>query len=53
MIKTEPHGHWHHPSGWEWDDLAEARLGARKANRLWMAVRLHRPDGRRAPMGAL
>ena len=39
-IKTQPHGSWFHPQGWEWASLDDARAGARRADTLWMAVRL-------------
>lgn len=41
MIKTEPNKPgWHHPQGWSWDSKEEAVAGARKADGMWMAVRL-------------
>lgn len=50
FIKTAPHEQWSHPSGWEYDSLEEAKAGARKAERQWMAVRLYNVEtGRVVP----
>lgn len=39
-IKTQPHASWHHPSGWTADSRRDAIEMARRADRLWMRVRL-------------
>ena len=39
-IKTAPHQQWMVPAGWSWDDLTNAKAGARKADAQWTAVEL-------------
>lgn len=39
-VKTAPHQQWTRPVGWSFDDLDEAKRGARMADAQWMAVEL-------------
>lgn len=39
-VKTSPHEPWKRPLGWSYDDLDEAKQGARKADAHWMRVEL-------------
>lgn len=40
MIKTGPHQSWMHPSGWTAPTREAAIEMGRRADRLWMAVRV-------------
>ncbi len=39
-IKTQPHGRWFPPVGWDASTLPEAVAMLRRASALWMRVRL-------------
>jgi hypothetical protein len=40
-IKTEPHGQWTQPFGWDTNNIEEARAMLERAGRMWLAARLN------------